>query len=155
MDNTRTIYIPITPMAAPRPRFRAIPKGPVVTYMPKEYKAWQDQVRNYLRGGFIADMIPLGTPVEVGIEMSVPRPKTTKLTAPKWDVDNGAKAVLDCLSGIVFHDDCQVEILHVVKRWSDEADDTPGYILVHVTPMGATNVTVLNRIKAVWHYLFD
>ncbi|TRO95267.1 RusA family crossover junction endodeoxyribonuclease [Glycocaulis profundi] len=36
-------------------------------------------------------------------------------TSPKHDVDNVAKAVLDALNGVVFHDDSQVERLHVEK----------------------------------------
>ncbi|MCW5724044.1 MAG: RusA family crossover junction endodeoxyribonuclease [Maricaulaceae bacterium] len=41
--------------------------------------------------------------------------------SPKHDVDNVAKAVLDALSGVVFHDDSQVEILHVEKRDGERA----------------------------------
>lgn len=35
--------------------------------------------------------------------------------SPRHDVDNVAKAVLDALTGIVFHDDSQVERLFVEK----------------------------------------
>ena len=35
--------------------------------------------------------------------------------SPVHDVDNVAKAILDALTGVVFHDDSQVERLHVEK----------------------------------------
>ena len=35
--------------------------------------------------------------------------------SPVHDVDNVAKAILDALTGVIFHDDSQVERLHVEK----------------------------------------
>lgn len=48
-------------------------------------------------------------PYEVVIEIE----RTTN--SPVHDVDNVAKAILDSLTGVVFHDDSQVERLHVEK----------------------------------------
>lgn len=42
-------------------------------------------------------------------------------TSPVHDVDNVAKAVLDALTGIVFHDDSQVERLLVTKVEGERA----------------------------------
>ena len=48
--------------------------------------------------------------------------KGLRATAPdtyhqKPDSDNIAKFVCDCLSGIAFHDDCQINHLQVSKEW--------------------------------------
>ena len=54
-------------------------------------------------------------PYEVVIEIE------RTANSPVHDVDNVAKAILDALTGIVFHDDSQVERLHVEKVLGERA----------------------------------
>lgn len=73
---------------------------------------------------------PLHTPLDVKIECIVCRPKSTKLSFPKPDVDNLAKAVMDGLNNHLWKDDSQVIDLRVTKRWAKEGQI--GYIAIDV-----------------------
>lgn len=66
---------------------------------------------------------PLEGPVAVTLRLRALRPKTTKLAGPRWDVDNGAKSVLDVITkdGRFWTDDSQVHALSVTKAWADAA----------------------------------
>lgn len=79
--------------------------------------------------------------VEVWISVRVPRPKShmTKKglrksapMLPREDVDNVAKAVLDALTCVAWHDDKQVADLHVKKRYGDT-----GYTEVTIEQLSA------------------
>lgn len=109
-------------MPTPRPRARVLTtrgRPLAVFYSPKEYKAWQEKVAQHLRT--VAGHLFEG-PVEVVVECYVLRPKTTKLPAPKPDVDNYAKGVLDAITkdGRFWTDDSQVVSLTVTKAWAEE-----------------------------------
>lgn len=115
------------PMPTPRPRARVIaPKGrrPIVSmYSPAEYKAWQAKFLALL-AQMDAPSALLEGPLEVSVACYVARPKTTKLSHPKPDVDNYAKGVLDCITqdGRFWTDDTQVRTLHVTKSWTAEGE---------------------------------
>ena len=70
--------------------------------------------------------LPYPGPVEVHLRFLVTKPKTTKLLAPSPDIDNYAKAVLDCLQGSkkdgpgIIEDDKQVIKLTAEKSWTEE-----------------------------------
>lgn len=119
-------------MPAPRPRFRVIqPRGGgraiASAYNPKEYTDWSVAAAKQLKGALSE---PLEGPVTVGMIVTVQRPKTTKLDAPKPDIDNYAKAVLDAMTKAgLWHDDTQVVFLGVKKQWG-----LRGAIDIEVTP---------------------
>ncbi len=60
---------------------------------------------------------PLTGPVTVEAVFRFPRPKTTKLRAPRLDLDKLARALLDGMTGIVYVDDKQVDELRARKEW--------------------------------------
>jgi Holliday junction resolvase RusA-like endonuclease len=63
------------------------------------------------------------------VEVVVQRPKTTKLSMPRGDVDNLVKAVLDGgTKAGVWGDDGQIELLLARKRWTEPGEE-PGAII--------------------------
>src|SRR3546814_3208828 len=87
-------------MPAPRPRTRVVaPAGrkPIaVVYNPKDYTEWKQDAAKQAKLQMTGE--PFEGPVEVTLQFTAPRPKTTKLAVPKPDIDNYAKGALDALT---------------------------------------------------------
>jgi Holliday junction resolvase RusA-like endonuclease len=81
----------------------------------KYEKAIRDSVIAWYKGD------PLDGPLIVSIYAWIKKPKSSKLAYPttKPDADNIAKAVLDALNGILWHDDKQVCQLTIHKVYAD------------------------------------
>ncbi len=114
----------INPRSASRPRFtrsgRTYLAGPY-----KEFRKGMDQLCDDILGD---DWEPLEGPLAVSTKLWTTRPKSTKLYAPKADIDNYLKAVYDSLNGRIWEDDSQVtDIFNSSKRWTD-SHETPGSI---------------------------
>ena len=65
-----------------------------------------------------ADLFPLYGVLEVTAIFNVVKPRTSKLSIPRGDVDNYFKT-LDICNGIVWGDDQQIKVLHAIKRFND------------------------------------
>lgn len=112
------------PIPCPRPR--ASKWG---MYYPKSYALW----KQLARAALMKARVPLGDgPYAVTIECVAAQPKKTKLAAPRGDVDNYAKSVLDALtSASCWDDDNSVTALEVTKAWSEPGE--PGHITITIT----------------------
>jgi Holliday junction resolvase RusA-like endonuclease len=110
--------IPIKPQGKARHR-SMIRGGKIATYNTKKATTYEAAIREYVRSKYDGD--PLEGPLIVSIYAWFKKPKSSRLTHPsvKPDADNIAKAVLDSLNGILWHDDKQVCQLSIHKVYAD------------------------------------
>jgi Holliday junction resolvase RusA-like endonuclease len=105
-------------MPSPRPRFRVIGKF-ASAYMPKNYKDHTEELVKQLRQ---IKCQPRDCLLDVDLVFWCRKPKTSKLLAPKPDVDNYAKTVMDAITkaGNLWLDDTQVARVTAEKRWAPD-----------------------------------
>jgi crossover junction endodeoxyribonuclease RusA len=83
----------------------------------------------------------LDGPIAVEVQFVMPRPtslpkrKPTPPHVKRPDVDKLIRAILDALSGVIWHDDSQVVDLHPTKRYA-ELNEQPG-AHIHVRSLAA------------------
>lgn len=101
--------------------------------MPKAYKDHTDELVKQLQ---LIRCEPRDGPLVVDIVVWCKKPKTSKLTHPKPDIDNYAKTVMDAITkaGNLWHDDTQVVRLVAEKQWAPTGGHV-GYS-VSITPSG-------------------
>jgi Holliday junction resolvase RusA-like endonuclease len=110
------IFVPLEPMPCPRPRIATRGKF-AHAYYPAAYKTWKQEAEELLEK--LLPETAWDDDLYVEIVCVLPRPKTTKLSRPKPDVDNYAKSVLDAVTQAgAWGDDSQVAALLVHKRWA-------------------------------------
>lgn len=127
------LILPTAPMPCPRPRVALRGRVPVA-YYPKEYTVWKGEAAKLIASLLPPDHQPYDGPVEVSIICAVERPKTTKLPAPRPDVDNYGKAVLDAMTQAgVWKDDSGAVRVSVTKRWTRSGETPCVYIRVNET----------------------
>ncbi len=125
---TSKVVIPVNPVPASRPRVTRWG-----TYYSKTYAAWRKAADELI---LPSPHAPLDGHLWVIVRIAVQRPKTTKRTNPRGDVDNYVKAALDAITGLksnpkgYWHDDDQIVDLEAYKFFADEGRDPPGTYLV-------------------------
>lgn len=80
-------------------------------------------------------MFPPGTKaitdvITVEILCYCTKPKSSKLSMPKPDVDNIAKGILDGLNGHLWVDDTQIKKLVIEKSWAKPKES--GYFILKI-----------------------
>jgi len=116
---------PISPIAASRPRVSkhgAYFRGP--------YKKFRHDMTEIVEEVLGYGFKPIEEDLIVDLELVITRPKQTKLTAPRADIDNFIKAVFDSLNGYLWEDDRQVLKLYAIKQWAEEGEE--GYFTIGV-----------------------
>jgi Holliday junction resolvase RusA-like endonuclease len=113
------LTIPLNPVPASRPRV----SQHVGVYYLKTYSTWMKQAALHLPQGEPA--FPSGRVIALA-EHFVQRPKTTRLSAPRGDVDNYLKATLDAVTKCkaVWSDDDQVALVIGTKQFTVEDPHT-------------------------------
>ena len=121
-------FIPGKPCGKGRPMF-----GNGITYTPEKTVEYENFVRVCFMQAYPgAEPIKARVPVVALMTAFYPIPASTSkkqrdrmtagLVVPvvKPDTDNVAKAVLDALNDIAYHDDAQIVHLQVLKRYAEE-----------------------------------
>lgn len=119
---------PINPTAASRPRVSF--KGGHA-YFAGPYAKFRTAMKELVPQVIGDDHSPYEGDVIVTVEFIATRPKTTKLAAPRGDIDNYLKAIFDALNEWAWVDDKQVVICHARKSWSSSHEEE-GYIKISV-----------------------
>jgi Holliday junction resolvase RusA-like endonuclease len=112
-------FLPGAPLPAPRPRFRVIRAKSgasfVSTYYDKKYATFLKDAPVEI--GKLIDRDTLFTgPVHLRVTFHIERPKSTKRSTPRYDIDNYLKSIMDAMThAIVWHDDDQVWSVQAMK----------------------------------------
>ena len=125
MTSISKFVLLVEPVPASRPR---VTRWGV--YYGKRYTQFRKDAEAVLEGMELGE--PIKTEVAVHLEFYCRLPKTTKRTAPRGDIDNYCKAVLDSCNGHLFVDDDQITKLTARKMFDDS--DNPRIIVTIFTP---------------------
>lgn len=118
------LTFPVSPVAASRPRV-----GRHGSYYTGAYKRFREQASKVANDMF-KDFHPFEYELMVDIKCYCTRPKTTKLSYPRSDVDNLAKAIMDLMNKKLWLDDSQVIGMFISKEWASPGQE--GYFTIAV-----------------------
>jgi len=112
--------LPLDPVPASRPRVSRWG-----TYYGKRYSEFRKRGNEVLSNleplvmsPTSVDLFPLSGILEVTAVFNVVKPRTSKLSIPRGDIDNYFKT-LDICNGVVWGDDQQIQVLHTMKQFSE------------------------------------
>lgn len=122
-----TVRVATTPSPTSRPRFARVGNF-VRTYFAENYQTFVAGCMKQF--AHHADAFPIGgAPLVCRVDIIGTRPKTSKLSSPRGDVDNYAKGALDAATKAgLWSDDGRLECLIVTKRWAGPGE-TEGVVL--------------------------
>ena len=120
-----TLTIPIEPKPVPKPKK---PKARGKARYSPEFYQWREEVADHLGQGEPKYLGPLA----VAVEMVSERPSRSTRDRPRFDNDNGYKAITDCItrSKTIWKDDDQIVACLIWRRWAD--DDEQAHIRLDV-----------------------
>ena len=120
-----SVHLPLEPVPASRPRVTRWG-----TFYLKPYKDWMAKAKQLLNVGDLS--FREKTPLFVVVESVSTKARTSKLTYPRYDVDNSAKAALDVITKATgyWHDDDQIVALLSTKRFAAKGEDA--HSVVHI-----------------------
>jgi Holliday junction resolvase RusA-like endonuclease len=112
-----SIHFPLEPVPASRPRVTRWG-----TFYLKTYSEWMAKAKKLIGSGTLT--FHEKTPLFVIVESVSTKARTSKLTYPRYDVDNTAKAVLDVVTKVSgwWYDDDQIVLLTSSKRFAAKGE---------------------------------
>jgi Holliday junction resolvase RusA-like endonuclease len=139
MSDSRTYQINLDPVPCPRPRV-----GKFGTYYPAKYSRWRKDFHRELRR-VVGDKTPFNSQLTVSLWFFAKKPKSTKLSHPKPDIDNFVKAVFDGCNGIVWNDDSQVVMVDASKHWTNTPQCFPKIVIQIQTSSGTSRAKSVDQ----------
>lgn len=121
-----SIHVPLEPVPASRPRVTRWG-----TFYLKPYAEWMAKAKKLIAAGDLS--FHEKTPLFVIVESVSTKARTSKLTYPRYDVDNTAKAVLDVVTKVTgwWHDDDQIVLLTSMKRFAAKGEDAHSNVHIY------------------------
>ena len=108
------LNLPTNPVPASRPRVTRW-----ATYYGKRHQACRAELCRLLDNNSLQLPAVLRGRLIIWVLFTIKKPKTTKLKIPRGDIDNYSKLLFDAMTGRIWADDIQIEIMSARKSFGD------------------------------------
>lgn len=108
----------ILPVSKERPRFSKV-NGIVRVRTSTKTRSFERTIAALARKQLTACK-PFEKLIVANVDFHFKRPKHTKLSTPKKDIDNLMKSLFDALNEVAYLDDTQIVEVHARKSWASE-----------------------------------